>query len=216
MCPGEFRAGSQLPVGCIDLEPAISGYSHSGFAIGACTRANSCSSGMAVTGGAVEAKRLNPVTAGPMLGGEGEKTLRIPFGSQEGLFSVWELGRNLAARSDSRPASRRKGRTAKALLRRRWDEPFALAAGLRLGLWLRGFLGFLFAFVFASHGCKCDTTGGCWKRQNRCHRLNGMVYCPYFVNPMQEEEEEFECQASPTPIALHRARVSALSWPCWG
>ena len=36
---------------------------------------------------------LNPVTADPMRGGKGEKTLQIPFGSQEGLFSVRELGR---------------------------------------------------------------------------------------------------------------------------
>ena len=34
MCPGEFSAGSPLPVGRVDLRVAVSGYSHSGFAIG--------------------------------------------------------------------------------------------------------------------------------------------------------------------------------------
>ena len=33
VCPGEFRAGSPLPVGRVDLTPAISGYSYSGFAV---------------------------------------------------------------------------------------------------------------------------------------------------------------------------------------
>jgi len=48
------------------------------------------------------------------------------------------------------------GVTWKSLFRRGWGEPFALAAGFRFRLGLRGFLDFFLAFIFASHACKCD------------------------------------------------------------
>lgn len=38
------------------------------------------------------------------------------------------------------------------LLGRSGGEPFALAAGLWFGFWLRRLLDFFLAFVFASHG----------------------------------------------------------------
>jgi hypothetical protein len=53
------------------------------------------------------------------------------------------------------------GRTAMVLLRRRGRrEPFTSLSGFRFRLRLGRLLDFFPAFVFASHVCKCATTGG--------------------------------------------------------
>jgi hypothetical protein len=88
----------------------------------------------------------------------GKKTSR-PFGIQSELLAVSVAFRCKKALQSRRAfcVEARRGLRLNALFRRGWGEPFAFAAGFWFRLGLRSFLDFFLAFVFASHGGKCDT-----------------------------------------------------------
>ena len=101
----------------------------------------------------------------------GKKTSR-PFGIQSELLAVSVAFRCKKALQSRRAfcVDARRGLRLNALFRRGWGEPFAFAAGFWFRLGLRSFLDFFLAFVFASHACKCDTTG---VRRGRLNAASG-------------------------------------------